>query len=491
MVERRPVPPPRTGRLADPGWVATGGDADPLIDQIFPNRARPVDPSPVKSSRRHRHRRGDKPARGTFADIVNRPIRRRRVLLGLSTGVAVAGGAGAAAAVLTGALGGPALGSGGTRPRTADGLGAAGLADSPSAAAAIAATATPAWPTPLSRDPAMHLLRRATFGATLIDVVAIEQLGVDAWLERQLDPAGIADPAGDGVVTLYPTLTMSTAQLHEAVKPNDYPAMSELGQATIGRQMWSNRQLYEVMVDFWANHFNITNPFDGGWDTRSVFDKDAIRPYALGKFRDMLTATARAPAMLRYLNNDLSDKKAVNENYGRELLELHTVAIDSGYTETDVRNSAYLMTGRTVEQRGVPVQREEALDRRGQDPGLHARQRERRRWRGRRRAVPGIPGDASGHREPSGSQARRPVRLRRPAPGAHRPAGKVLSGQWHRDRPGAPHAVPVPGVLDRHGAEDPPSAGERGRHRPGTRRDARYQADGRPGQPALHGQPAR
>jgi len=106
-------------------------------------------------------------------------------------------------------------------------------------------------------------------------------------------------------------------------------------------------------VDFWSNHLNVTNPFDGGWDTRSVYDTEVIRAHALGKFSELLAATARSPAMLRYLNNDQSDKKAVNENYGRELLELHTVAIDSGYTESDVRNSAYLMTGRTVGSNGM------------------------------------------------------------------------------------------------------------------------------------------
>src|SRR5215469_9081874 len=227
-------------------------------------------------------------------------------------------------------------------------LGAQGIEDTPAKAAAVAATMAPRDPNPLTRDPALHLLRRATFGPTLSTVEQTRKIGIDAWLDTQLQPGAMADPVADAVLTKFPTLNLSTPDLHRVVQNEAYTAMTELGQAAIARQIWSNRQLYEVMADFWANHFNITNPFDGGWDTRSVFDKDAIRPHALGKFRDMLAATARAPAMLRYLNNDQSDKKAVNENYGRELLELHTVAIDSGYTETDVRNSAYLMTGRTV-----------------------------------------------------------------------------------------------------------------------------------------------
>ena len=233
------------------------------------------------------------------------------------------------------------------------GLGAQGIEETPAKAAAKALTVAPRDPNPLSRDPILHLLRRATFGPTPSTVEQARKMGVDAWLDTQLQPAAMDDAVADAMLMAFPTVKMSTPELHVAVKNESYTAMTELGQATIGRHIWSNRQLYEVMVDFWANHFNVTNPFDGGWDTRSVFDKDAIRPHALGRFSVMLAATARSPAMLRYLNNDLSDKKAVNENYGRELLELHTVAIDSGYTETDVRNSAYLMTGRTVGSNGL------------------------------------------------------------------------------------------------------------------------------------------
>ena len=74
--------------------------------------------------------------------------------------------------------------------------------------------------------------------------------------------------------------------------------------------MWSSRQLYEVMVDFWANHLNVTNPFDGGWDVRTPYDNDVIRTHALGRFSDMLLASARHPAMMRYLDNARSDRSA-------------------------------------------------------------------------------------------------------------------------------------------------------------------------------------
>ena len=349
----------------------------PLVDIIFPNRQPPrgrgFEPSashlermqgfgePERLAFRHRRvtrlgrllRRNKTVTRTVERRVVDHPVRRRRVLLGLGTGAVVAGGVGSAAAYLTGALGSGFGPDGRRRPDTAvEGLGAEGLADSPAAAAQIAASATPTWPTPLGRDPALHLLRRATFGPTLLDVVAIRQMGIDAWIERQLNPSAIADPGGEQIHETYPTIAMTTSQIRTAVKENDWEAMWELGQATLGRQMWSSRQLSEVMVDFWSNHLNVTNPFDGGWDVRTPYDNDVIRKHALGRFSDMLHASARSPAMMRYLDNANSHRRSVNENYGRELLELHTVGLEVRYSEKDVRHSAYIMTGRTVDDDG-------------------------------------------------------------------------------------------------------------------------------------------
>ncbi|GAA0745024.1 DUF1800 domain-containing protein [Dactylosporangium roseum] len=233
-------------------------------------------------------------------------------------------------------------------------LGASGLADTPSAAAVAAMRATPRFPSPLNRDPVLHLLRRCTFGPTQADIAAVKQLGIDAWLDQQLDPANLPDPVADAALKATPTATMAgAADIRAAVKEYDNKAMNELSRAVIARQIWSTRQLFEVMVDFWNNHLNITSPFDGGWDTRVPYDVNVIRKHALGKFSDMLIASARDPAMMRYLDNTSSDRRNVNENYGRELLELHTVGIDGGYTEKDVRNSAYLMTGRTAARDGT------------------------------------------------------------------------------------------------------------------------------------------
>ena len=232
-------------------------------------------------------------------------------------------------------------------------LGAAGTADTPSAAAVAAMRATPRFPTPLQRDPVLHLLRRATFGPTPADIAQVKQLGIDTWIDQQLEPDKIADPVADAALKAVPTATMSTADIRALVKDGDNKPQMDLSRAVIARQMWSSRQLFEVMVDFWNNHLNITSPFDGGFDVRGPYDVNTIRKHALGKFSDMLIASARDPAMMRYLDNTSSDKRNVNENYGRELLELHTVGIDGGYNEKDVRNSAYLMTGRTATRDGT------------------------------------------------------------------------------------------------------------------------------------------
>ena len=129
--------------------------------------------------------------------------------------------------------------------------------------------------------------------------------------------------------------------------------MNELVRATIARHVWTRRQLNEVMVDFWSNHFNVTTPSGSVWDLKTTEDRDVIRPNALGNFTDLLMASAKSPAMLRYLNNDRSRGDKTNENYGRELLELHTVGVTGGYTEVDVLNSAYIMTGFSIADDGT------------------------------------------------------------------------------------------------------------------------------------------
>ena len=212
-----------------------------------------------------------------------------------------------------------------------------------------AANTQPAAPTLLTTDDTVkHLLRRATFGPTPELFLEVHDMGIDAWLEQQLDPASIPDGEADAVWAQFPRAAMGPQQIQAASERYSWDPMFDYGKATLARQIWSRRQLFEVMVDFWANHLNVATPGDGGWDVAAAYHNDVIRRHALGSFPEMLLAAIRHPALLRFLTNDDSSKESVNENLGRELLELHTVGVQSGYTEDDVRNSAYILTGRTV-----------------------------------------------------------------------------------------------------------------------------------------------
>jgi uncharacterized protein (DUF1800 family) len=148
-----------------------------------------------------------------------------------------------------------------------------------------------------------------------------------------------------------------------------YNIGNELSQAKILRAILSERQLQEVMTDFWFNHFNVFVAKDSDqWYTTS-YERDAIRKHSLGKFRDLLIATATSPAMMIYLDNWLSigpnsiangvnpanpnakrGNRGLNENYGREVMELHTLGVDGGYTQADVTALSAILTGWTVDR---------------------------------------------------------------------------------------------------------------------------------------------
>jgi len=177
------------------------------------------------------------------------------------------------------------------------------------------------------------------------------------WLDEQLDPASLADGAGDQVRSLYPELAWDIPATRANIDMYSWDSMYALGQGTLALAAWSTRQLFEVTCEFWSNHLNVACPSDGAWDNRADYDRAVIRANAFGKFSDMLLASANHPAMLQYLNNADSTKRHPNENYGRELLELHTVGVDAGYTEVDVANSARIMTGWTVDDEGEAMYR--------------------------------------------------------------------------------------------------------------------------------------
>ncbi|MGW5672266.1 DUF1800 domain-containing protein, partial [Micromonospora sp. NPDC003776] len=221
------------------------------------------------------------------------------------------------------------------------------------ASPAAAAAATPVTVrTVLAKDPIRHLASRATFGATPKALADIRRLGIDDWLREQLEPEKIAPTKAELKLAELPSLKLTPQQLRDQrdqLNERGVDPARETIDATIARQIWSDRQLFEVMVDFWNDFLHVAADFDGGEIYRNAFDRDVIRKHALGSYPDMLVAANKHPALLLYLNQNDSRKDAVNENLARENLELYSVGVDGGYTEKDVRQAALLQTGRGVE----------------------------------------------------------------------------------------------------------------------------------------------
>lgn len=277
------------------------------------------------------------------------------------------------------------------------------------------------------REQALHALNRLSFGPRPGDVDRVAQMGVSAYIQEQLHPERIPDGRIDARLAGYTTLSMSNAQIIEhfevpllqarrkikaeraanakadgsdpsepseaevakvrdLLSPDQRPKriLDELTAARILRASESERQLNEVMVDFWMNHFNVYA--NKGQDRFAIvsFERDAIRPHIWGSFEDLLQATAKSPAMLFYLDNarSVADEehrpagaasggfggrrtsrfadparqaqaganapRGLNENYARELMELHTLGVDGGYTQNDVTELARILTGWSI-----------------------------------------------------------------------------------------------------------------------------------------------
>ncbi len=253
-----------------------------------------------------------------------------------------------------------------------------------------------------------QVLNRLGFGARPGDAARVRALGVDRWIALQLAPDRIDDSAATAVLTTYEGLRRPTGELvtayiqgQQALRRlqrraaqqgdsgdakdmraealRDDPQLRErlrqsqrivgdVASAKLARAVVSERQLQEVMADFWANHFTV---FAGKGLTRlfiPAYDRDVIRPNALGRFRDLLGAVAKSPAMLFYLDQWQSAadslhptlanargpqrrRRGLNENYARELLELHTLGVDGGYSQQDVIEVARALTGWTMDPR--------------------------------------------------------------------------------------------------------------------------------------------
>lgn len=202
-----------------------------------------------------------------------------------------------------------------------------------------------------SRD--FQLLNRLTFGVTLAERARVAEIGLASWIEEQLAYDSLDDLACDVRLSRFDTLNMSAQDLFDLsdkLFDNQDRALvpDELRQATLMRQVYSNRQLFERMVEFWTDHFNISVEKGDCFYLKTIDDREVVRSHALTSFHDLLHASSHSPAMLIYLDNQSNDKQLPNENYAREVMELHTLSVDAGYTQGDVMQLARCLTGWTV-----------------------------------------------------------------------------------------------------------------------------------------------
>ena len=271
----------------------------------------------------------------------------------------------------------------------------------------IAVAGLRAAPKPVDEATVAHALNRLAFGARPGDVERVRAMGLDRYIDQQLRPDRIADPGMDARLAGLTTLRMSSREIAEKIEqpqiearkakkegepptPLDQRANSvvlELSQQKVLRAVYSERQLQEVLTDFWFNHFNVDARKGPVRFMLPEYERDVIRPHVLGKFRDLLEADAKSPAMLFYLDNWMSADpngphaqnpparvvrgafgprlvqppprmpaqrpnapKGLNENYARELMELHTLGVDGGYTQKDVTEVARCFTGWTIDK---------------------------------------------------------------------------------------------------------------------------------------------
>ena len=190
-----------------------------------------------------------------------------------------------------------------------------------------------------------RLIARMTFGQNAREADLLASLGYSAYVEYHLDHLNIADPDLNGALSSFNTLNFTAKQYADFIYNGNYLPVQEFYGATFFRSAYSRRQLFERMVEFWTNHFSIYIKKDAEYFLKPVDDRVVIRPNALGNFPDLLMASAKSPAMLYYLDNITNVKQAPNQNYARELLELHTLGADNLYTQQDIEEVSRCFTG--------------------------------------------------------------------------------------------------------------------------------------------------
>jgi uncharacterized protein (DUF1800 family) len=234
---------------------------------------------------------------------------------------------------------------------------------------------TPGNAAPASIDSkVLHVVNRLSFGPTPGEIERVEAMGVEHYIQEQLSPDSVPEsPTLTSQLSQLHTLTLNPVTLYRESQPirqgKQQPTiearkvardrarliLQQAVEARLLRATESHRQLQEVMVEFWYNHFNVyaNKGPDRFWV--GSYEQEAIRPYVLGRFRDLLEATSRHPAMMYYLDNWQNTApgspgahgryQGLNENYARELMELHTLGVDGGYTQQDVIALARILTG--------------------------------------------------------------------------------------------------------------------------------------------------
>ena len=207
-------------------------------------------------------------------------------------------------------------------------------------------------PSGSKRNPTAHLLSRAGFGPRPEQISQVEKIGRVQWIDQQLAYEQIADESVALHLRRFDTLSLMAADMHSFGWDKSFIA-GELSVMTLLRAVYSERQLFEAMVGFWTDHFSIYTFKDEVIFLKTVDDREVIRHHALGRFADLLYASAHSPAMLRYLDNTLNLPNHPNENYAREIMELHTLGVSGGYSEQDVKEVARCFTGWTVNSRGT------------------------------------------------------------------------------------------------------------------------------------------
>ncbi|PQZ53489.1 MULTISPECIES: DUF1800 domain-containing protein [unclassified Microbacterium] len=204
-----------------------------------------------------------------------------------------------------------------------------------------------------TRAARLHLLNRIGIGAGKTVLAEMEELGLAGWLSVQLDPVNLEDAGESKARSWFPLGSMDIATTRRSIPEFSWDAMGQVRDLYLARFLFSRRQVFTVVADVFHNLLHVTVPSERVWDSAGDFVENVIRHHAYGRYADMLRDAMRHPAMLRFFDNASSRRGAVNENLGRELLELHSVGTGAGYSEDEVVASAGMLTGRTIDGHGA------------------------------------------------------------------------------------------------------------------------------------------